>query len=183
MSFAPGEREVIVPLLAMESSKSLMEEPGITSITFYRGDLAKVTAYIRTRVKAIVDANPWLAGRLVRDKQHKNMQLVHPQTPVSDDVIGRLFHPNPSQLRIGSEMRYEELSKAAKSAVVKKGSKLINKPDPVTRITILPDANRPEDGFALIFSISHIAADGQTYYHSFKLTFHHRNHPAFASDA
>jgi len=135
MSFAPVEKEVIVPLLAMESSKALMEEPGVTSITFYRGDLAKATVYIRARVKAIVDANPWLAGRLVRDKQHKNVQLVHPQTPVSDDLIERLFHPNPCKLRIGSEMPYEELSKEATSAVVKKGRKLINRPDLVTRIT------------------------------------------------
>jgi hypothetical protein len=164
MSFAPVEKEVIVPLLSIESSKTLMHEPGVTSITFYRGDLAKVSAYIRARFKEIVDANPWLAGRLVRNKDHKNVQLVHPQAPISDDVNDRLFHPNPSQLRIGSEMRYEELSRAAKSAVVKKGSKLINKPAPVTRITIVPDVNCPEEGFALIFSISHIAADGQTYY-------------------
>ncbi len=164
MSFAPVEEEVIVPLLAMESSKGLMEEPGVTSITCYRGDLTKATVYIRARVKAIVDANPWLAGRLVRDKQHKNVQLVHPQTPVSDDLIERLFHPNPCKLRIGSEMPYEELSKEATSAVVKKGRKLINRPDLVTRITIVPDTNRREEGFALIFSISHIAVDGQTYY-------------------
>ncbi len=164
MNFAQSEKEVIVPLLPIESSKALMEEPGVTSITFYRGDMARAIAYVRARFREIVDANPWLAGRLVRDKQNKNVQLVHPQTPVPDDVIDRLFHPNPSQLRIGSEMRYEELSKATKSAVLNKGRKLINKPDPVTRITILPDVNRPDDGFALIFSLSHIVADGQTYY-------------------
>jgi len=40
----------------------------------------------------------------------------------------------------------------------------VNKPDPVTRITIVPDADRREDGFALIFSLSHCPADGHTYY-------------------
>ena len=164
MNIAPHEKEVVVPLLAIESSKALMEESGVTAVTFYRGDMANASAYIRTRFKAIVDANPWLAGRLVRDKQLKNVQLVHPQTPVSEDVINQLFHPNPSGLQVGSEMRYEELCKAVKSAVVKKGRQLINKPELVTCITILPDANHPEDGFALVFSISHTVADGQTYY-------------------
>jgi hypothetical protein len=34
----------------------------------------------------------------------------------------------------------------------------------VTRITIVPDADSREDGFALIFSLSHCPADGHTYY-------------------
>ena len=164
MSSSPLRREVIVPLLMIESSTTLMEEPGVTSITFYRGDMTSATAYIRTRFKEIVDSNPWLAGRLVRDKSNKNVQLVHPQTPVSDDVIDQLFHPDPSRLRIGSEMRYQALSKAASSAVLDKGRKLVNKSGLVTRITIIPDASHPDDGFALIFSLSHIVADGQTYY-------------------
>lgn len=104
MNIAPHEKEVVVPLLAIESSKALMEESGVTAVTFYRGDMANASAYIRTRFKAIVDANPWLAGRLVRDKQLKNVQLVHPQTPVSEDVINQLFHPNPSGLQVGSEI-------------------------------------------------------------------------------
>lgn len=158
------EKETTVPLLDEESSIVLKGEYGITSITFYRGDRAKATAAIRARVREIVDVNPWLVGRLVKNKQHKNVQLVYPSAPLSDDMIERLFHDNPSQIHIGSEMGYEELFKASKSAIVKKGFKTINKPDIITRITIVPDMHCPEDGFALIFSISHIAADGYSYY-------------------
>jgi hypothetical protein len=125
MNFTLNEREVTVPLLQIESSMALLEESGITSITFYSGDLAHTTAYIRARFKEIVDANPWLAGRVIRNKQHKNLQLVHPETPVSDAVIDRLFHPNPSQITIGSAMSYAELCKAIKSAIIKKGRQLV----------------------------------------------------------
>lgn len=164
MSIIQTEKETIVPLLDEESSTVLKGEYGITSITFYRGDQARAIAAIRARVREIVDVNPWLAGRLVKNKQHKNIQLAYPSAPLSDDVIERLYHDNPSQIRIGSEMGYEELFKASKSAIVKKGLETINKPDIITRITIVPDMHCPEDGFALIFSISHIAADGYTYY-------------------
>jgi hypothetical protein len=141
-----------------------MEESEVTAITFYRFDMEEASAYIRKRFKAIVDANPWLAGRLVRNKQHKNVQLVHPQTPVSEDVIDQLFHSNLAQLQIGSEMKYEELCKAAKPAVLNKGRTMLNKPTLFTQITMVPDANHQDEGFALIFSLSHIVADGQTYH-------------------
>ncbi len=128
MNLSSDQREVVVPLLALESSTAIMEESGVTSITFYRGDMDSAAAYIRTRFKAVVDANPWLAGRLVRDKSNRNVQLVYPQTPVSDEVIDQLFYRDPPQLRIGSDMRYDDLSKAVSSAVLDKGRKLVNKP-------------------------------------------------------
>jgi hypothetical protein len=164
MNFTPHENNVIVPLLSIEFSKALLEESGITSITFYSGDLEQATAYIRARFKKIVAANPWLAGRVVKNRQHKNLQLVHPKSPVLDTMIDQLFHSSPSQVKIGSEMGYPELCKAVKSAMIPKGRQLVNKQGLVTRVSIVPDADHSEDGFALIFSLSHCPADGHTYY-------------------
>jgi hypothetical protein len=163
--------ETIIPLLDEESSTIIKGENGITTITFYQGDQARATAAIRARLKEIVNVNPWLTGRLVKNSKHKNLQLAYPATPLSDKMIERIFHDDPSQVQIGSDMGYEELFNAAKSAVVKKGVKIINKPDYVSRITIVPDMHSRGKGFALIFSISHVAADGYTYYKIFNQLF------------
>ncbi len=166
--------ETIIPLLDEESSTIIKGENGVTTITFYLGDQARATAALRARLKEIVDVNPWLAGRLVKNKKHKNLQLAYPAAPLSDKLLDRIFHEDPSQVQIGSEMGYEELFNAAKSAVVKKGAKIINKPDYVSRLTVVPDMHSGGNGFAVIFSISHVAADGYTYYRIFNQLFTNR---------
>lgn len=158
------DNEVVVQLLPLESSWLLMEEDGIASVTFYRGSIDEATRRIRLRARALVDVNPWLVGRLVRKRGDKKVKLVYPKLPVSDDRFEQLFHPDPGSIRMGSDMQYELLCKEAESAIVSKGHKLLNKPDVVTRITLVENRDDPEPGFALILSISHIPADGYTYY-------------------
>jgi len=172
MNLTDSKEEISERLLAIESSRLLLEEDGIASITFYRGDLGKATEYFRKRAKQVLAANPWLIGRLVRNKRvDKNVHLVYPQDALSEELFESLFHPNPEELKIGSEMPYQELYRESHTAVIKKGIKSINKPDVVSRITIVPDMDCKQDGFALIFSISHIAADGYTYYKIFNSLF------------
>jgi hypothetical protein len=43
MTISSNDKDVIVPLLSIESSKALLEESDITSITFYSGNLAQAT--------------------------------------------------------------------------------------------------------------------------------------------
>lgn len=156
------KKEVIVPLLDVESSWLLKDENGIVTITFYRGDRVKAIATIRARMKEMVIINPWLVGQLIGES-HKKIQLVYPEEP-SDDVIERLFHPESSQILVGSQMPYRELSESVKPAIVKKGFKIINKPDLITHVAIVSDMDCPKDGFALIFSMSHMVVDGSDYY-------------------
>ncbi|WP_438426451.1 hypothetical protein [Aquimarina macrocephali] len=163
--------ETVIPLLKEESSTIIKGENGITTITFYRGDQTHVSSALRARLKEIIDDNPWLAGRLVKNKKHKNLQLSYPSGPIPDDVIERIFLDNPSHIKIGSNTKYEELFKVSKPAIVKKGVQLINKTDPVTKLTIVPDLHSQGKGFALIFSISHVVADGYTYYKIFNQLF------------
>lgn len=166
-----GINETIIPLLKEESSTIIKGENGITTITFYEGDQSSAFTSLQARLKEIIHVNPWLAGRLVKNKKHKSLQLAYPSGALSEDKMKPIFHDNPSSIKIGSKMGYEELFKEAQSAIVKKGIKLINKQDPITRLTIVPDIHSPEKGFALIFSISHVVADGYTYYKIFNQLF------------
>lgn len=163
--------ETIIPLLKEESSTIIKGENGITTITFYKGDQTHASIALRARLKEIINGNPWLAGRLVKNKKHKNLQLAYPSGPIPDDIIERTFFDNPSDIKIGSEIKYEELFNISKPAIVNKGVKLINKSDPVTKLTIVPDQHSQGKGFALIFSISHVVADGYTYYKIFNQLF------------
>ncbi|MBC9915289.1 hypothetical protein [Chitinophaga varians] len=163
--------EMIIPLLDEESSTIIKGENGITTITFYKGDSVAATTALRARLKEIAQANPWLAGRVVKNRQHKNLQLAYPIDPLSEEMIGRIFFDNPADVKISSDMGYEELFTAARSAIVQKGIKLVNKQECITRLTVVPDMHAPEKGFALIFSISHVAADGYTYYRIFNQLF------------
>ncbi|MBL6449562.1 hypothetical protein JMN32_24835 [Fulvivirga sp. 29W222] len=163
-------KETIIPLLDEESSMIIKGENGITTITFYKGDRGPATDFIRARLREIVKVNPWLAGRLIKNKKHKNLQLAYPSDTLSEEQINKILHPNPATVKVGSEMGYEELFKEAKTAIVEKGNQLINKPGIVSRLTIVPDIHA-ENGFALIFSISHVAADGFTYYKIFNQLF------------
>ena len=158
-------------LLDIESSRLLLEEDGIASITFYQGDLKSAIEKIKQRAARVVEANPWLVGRLIRDKREdKNVQLFFPQNASSKELVDLMFHPSPASIQVGSNMPYKQLYQASESAVIKKGIKSINQTDVVSRLTIVPDRDN-EQGFALIFSISHIAADGYTYYKIFNSLF------------
>ncbi|EZH71967.1 hypothetical protein ATO12_04940 [Aquimarina atlantica] len=164
-------KETIIPLLKEESSTIIKGENGITTITFYRGDKEQASKVIRSRFKEIVNGNTWLVGRLIKNGKHKNIQLAYPSAPISDDVIDRIFFDSPANIKIGSETAYEELFKSAKPAIVEKGGKLINKQGLVSRLTLVPDMHSGGKGFALIFSISHVVADGYTYYKIFNQLF------------
>ena len=68
----PDDGAVVVPLLAMETSSMFMMAKGITAITFYRGlGRDDALAALRPKALALLAANPWLAGRLVRDAASK----------------------------------------------------------------------------------------------------------------
>ena len=64
--------------------------------------------YFRNRYREILDANPWLTGRLVYDSSKKPV-IIHPST-VSDDAFaasesdGSLLRINPPDIHINPGM-------------------------------------------------------------------------------
>lgn len=155
---------ITIPLLKMEKSMALMEEPGISSITFYEGNLSDVEKEIRSRFQRIISNNPWLSGRLRKNKDYKQVVLQFDGNPELKDRLKNLYHYNESSIEISSKMDYETLIKKVDPVLVKKGRKLVNKDEPLILLSLIPDDNQPKEKFALVFSASHIVADGFTYY-------------------
>ena len=152
-----------------ESVTLLKEETGmmayngaVTTITFFTGP-APVDA-IRERVAAVVAANPWLSGRLVRGKGEKRMRLVFdPAGPVQDDML-KVASPGQHSVQ---GVSYAALQKVIKGSglEVKGGVSAVNKDHVQMRVTVIPDGEQ----WALVVSISHCIADGFTYYQIYNM--------------
>lgn len=156
---------VSVSLLEPESSWKRANDPSITTITFFKGSLAEAAPKIRDRLRAVVKINPWLVGKLVRNKEHKRLQLVYPdKLSLVEEALDDLFCVNAGGIELHPEMPYQALAKAAASAIVQPVRVILNKSSLVTRLTLIADSRDKSSGFAMIFSMSHNISDGHTYY-------------------
>jgi len=127
---------------------------------------------LKARMKRVCEANPWLVGRIVRDKKrHKGLLCCAFPKTVSDEDIDSIFctsskmsNPHLLDSTIHSTTPYGEITKAMNKAgvIIKPGYKIVNKDDRVTKITFSPVANGKE--YVLVFSLCHLVGDGFTYY-------------------
>lgn len=169
---------VLYEELTKQESAQLTIGPSITTTTFFRGDFEKAAAALAARAEAVVGANPWLAGSLV--KQGRKLQLAYtkgwiPAGSGSGPSFATAELLNPSKrgagvakkaLKVDSTMGFAKLCAAVSgtAAEIQPGSALIDKKAPLLALTLAKDALRPHDTFAVVFSISHVIADGFTYY-------------------
>ena len=128
---------------------------------------------MRARLAAVVAANPWVAGRVVREKGEKLLTLLHPElgTALPDDVMAALVHVDPRGMpALHPAMPYDEMVKAivgspAPVPMLSQFSYMLRSeaaaPSLVTRVTL---ATTGPNSFALLFSMSHVAVDGDGYY-------------------
>jgi hypothetical protein len=160
------------PLLETESSVMyFLAEPSITTTTFFKSvDYPKSLEMISKRITLICHANPWLLGRLEKDKtKHKNVLLAFPKIILDQsDVDEILCSTDLSLSKISSDTPYEELGETiSKSTVtVKEGYKLVGTGSRVAKFSLIPVANGQ---VALFFSITHAVSDGHTYYKIFNM--------------
>ncbi|OQS00740.1 hypothetical protein ACHHYP_02837 [Achlya hypogyna] len=141
--------DAYVTLMVDEASMlgALGAPPTITATTFVRID----TEYVVQRVHAIVRANPWLLGRLVR--RGANIELQYDLKAVVPANIVSCVHAAPEDLinciRIGSG--YDCLGKENQSLFE-------------VIVATLADGQA-----ALVMALSHAIGDGATYYALFKM--------------
>ena len=156
------------PLLDTESSLMVfLSEPAISTISFFQGDvdLEASKLWLKERLTQIVTANPWLAGRLVKNKKvHKNLLLAIPRPVTNEDVDALICNDEDGSLsNINTETKYEVIcNKLLKSKqVVGPGYKLVGKDLRCSKFTL---AKVGQGQVALVVSITHAISDGHTYY-------------------
>ena len=154
---APDPGSVSVTLHKREQ-KSYWGHPGICTVTFCEGDPSAALEALQLRLRTVIDANPWVAGQLISKK------LVHPTTG-SDALVNEIL----SKQRCADVRRstlYPVLVKTVAknpALAVQKGTMLQKTGARVTKVVVV-EPEEPGGEFALIFSMSHVAADGHDYY-------------------
>ena len=163
-----------IDLLDYESTFQFGITPGITTVTFFQShDFLNTCKYLEDRFRKILHANPWLAGRLMWIKNKKRLQLVYPNH-VSDNHIHSLFDQQ-GNITVDIDTHYNNIVSHItknKQVSIPSGLSLRNKNKPLTKITISALA---ENRFSIIFSLSHIIADGATYYSILNMLLSHDN--------
>lgn len=153
---------VEVRCLKDEGGMMYMEAEGITTVTFAKGDIQALAASLKTKLKAVVEKNPWLAGRMV--KIEKELYIRHPKEP-SDVDIDALFSSDEQFDKLGKDMPYGEFANAVRKntkVYIDKAKKLVDKDMAFAKLSVVK--LQAEGECAILFSISHAVADGHTYY-------------------
>jgi hypothetical protein len=160
--------------LMRDEAGGLLYETGIATITFFSGDIVAASEALRAQFEKVARANPWLVGRLVRDKtSHGKLVLRHPTSPTRAHVDAVFASDRAEDAGSNGDLNlgvpYAKLCRAlySKKRVVPMGSALVNKPDAPVAMLRLDRATA--SSFSLTFSLSHSVGDGRTYYEILKM--------------
>ncbi len=149
-----------IKLLKFEQ-RDMMRENSITKICFFEGHGDNIYADVKERVLKLIELNPWLASKIIKEKKEVMMEFDETKTP--EELVDRiLFRDN--EMCIDETMDYAQMQKTIEKHVVSTGNKLLKTGDFVFRVSLISHKINNTSGLALIFSISHVPADGYTYY-------------------
>jgi hypothetical protein len=135
----------------------------VSTITFFdyssAHEISSVESYFRTKVIAMIEANPWLRGRLGRESKTK-LVLRYPKA--WDQANLQEHFDVCVDAKINLSMRYRDAVDCFKKAIILDGNDAVDNDVPLFKISIFkfPD----EKKYALVLSVCHAIVDGRTYY-------------------
>ncbi|RLO00326.1 hypothetical protein DYB28_012597 [Aphanomyces astaci] len=153
-----------IPLLPSEVY--LLRVSSVSSITFYTTTSSDdgnshdgIRAFLQARLGTITACNPWLQGQLKRSKDGLVLQVEHRNQPLQ---LGAYDLP-----QLSPDMPYNDLTTSLEPLAVLRGTELMGNPDqPIFRVAWISIS--PTVG-AFYMSLSHVVADGYTYYRVFNM--------------
>ena len=162
------EGAAVLELLPGETSSVMLGmAPAIATCTFLTGDHREAAERLRARVREILLLNPWLGGRLDQVRGERRPVLVYGSAPAPDDPTsgGVFVHAVAGKVKLSNATPYRDVEPALRSVLVKTGSACLGRADePLFRVAVIPDAASPGARWALVVSLSHVVADGHTFY-------------------
>ena len=144
--------------------------PSISTCTFLAGDPREAAARLRERTREVLRLNPWLGGRLDQARGEARPVLVYGQVAGKDDpTLGGAFEAaapgGTPGCALSHRTPYRDLARALNRLLVKTGTACLGRADePLFRVAVVPDALEPKARWALVVSVSHVIADGHTFY-------------------
>ncbi|CAE7776298.1 unnamed protein product [Symbiodinium sp. CCMP2456] len=127
-----------------------LNDAEIQSVHVYEG--ACPEAWLRCRVAEIVEANPWLAGRLKRDPESGRLALWI-QRKIDSQKLLEVVAVSDTAAVVGN---------CSKHFFVKSGCDLVDADEPICRFVVLIEPKGLRWGLQV--SMSHMLTDGHTFY-------------------
>ena len=140
--------------------------PSITTITKLKIKDGNIAYHLRTKLTEMIKQNPWLAGRLTRKFASLKVELRY-NAKCSPDIANAHF----SVVKYEGEdddMTYDQYLKSFHKYSVLRGGECINNPHGKLFAVTLLYSTKSDDVY-LVFSLSHMIADGFTFYQLYNM--------------
>jgi len=163
--FRVDDMEPMNKTTLMPNEQAMVFVDSVTTATFYEGNLKDVQTTLRNRIRDILEANVWLAGTLVTNKEHGKIELKYPSsTSRIEEHLSRVFRVR-SDIEFPRENSTDEIADtlfltAKPYCFIPKGTDILDTDEPVALFSVF----EMERGFVLVFSVTHAIADAHTYY-------------------
>lgn len=157
--------ERVVSLLPFELSMPIMQQQFSTaSLTWYELEkgqtFTQVASSLRERLIEILEANPWLGGRIKTRNRSAAIVYTPAESKKQVDTIFSIYMDIP----VSMDMPYPEVSALLQRTTVPLTYWFVwNWNVPFFRVALVQDCSN-KDRFALISSLAHCVGDGKTYY-------------------
>ena len=168
--------EHVVSLLPFETSMPIMQQQFSTAtLTWYKMDsnatsLDDVATFLRDRLTTMLEANPWLGGRIKTRKFAASIVYTPVQSKQQADRILTVFYQQ--DIKVSMDTPYPEASALLQKTVVPLTYfSLWGWDAPFFRVALVQDC-KDETRFALITSLAHCVGDGKTYYNLHNMIAH-----------
>jgi hypothetical protein len=148
------DNEVEVELLDVEKMLYVGDEAAISTITWFRGDHHHAAGIVRSKAQQLLEANLWLTGHATSSKLFYN-----PKKLINMEKCFQCLAPEKS--RLARDTALDQVGANYSSALF-----VLNGPgQSLFKVSIVPcSKNTTSTHFAVVVSISHIVADGYTFY-------------------
>ncbi|KAL3934603.1 MAG: hypothetical protein SGBAC_009714 [Bacillariaceae sp.] len=163
-----------IQLSSVETSFAMFQSvQGISTLTWYDGNIEHVRHTIMDKLMDICLANPWLTGRLIKTgHSSSDVSLVYSKATSERINIAttRIFQVLPASSGISRDSNHTAYPKLPKllnklGCLVGPGANIVDKDDEyVFKIRLIPDCIQPTKKFALVVSLAHCVGDGHTFY-------------------
>lgn len=173
--------EIALPLLIGETT-GMINVSSVSSVTFFDGSLD--IEDLKKKVRQIVALNPWLRSKLRTMPNGEIMAVYSDETKTNSSSTADLadcVFLSSERLDDLAQMTYEEVFDTFGKYVIKRGVDCLDRPsESLFRVTLVElhrdDTRSTSDNkrFALVFSISHVIADGHTFYKIYGMLSHER---------
>ena len=160
------EGKVPIWLLPLERELTFFEIP-IVTVSFFSGNYQAAARHLEQRVEEILVLNPWLAGWLRKDPADHNELKIFYDPEGKDRCPGYVEIYEPSAINLSqSSTAYQDMAQMMLSsgAMISSNRGLVDKNRPFFKVSLIPDAQQPNEKYSLVVSLSRVAGDIPTYY-------------------